>query len=172
VASGRAERIGINGEPLTYITPKIPAEPNTPGPLLAYRVAMSAGLQFHGLFRRRVLVERELWIRPTVENIAADMLWIFAVAHIGQAVYVDDCTFWKRYYPNSAHKKWHSIMQPGYVWNFASVACSYLDDYAPTWAQRLVGKCLTYLACGLWAVRLSKPSWVRRFNARDGRYTL
>jgi glycosyltransferase involved in cell wall biosynthesis len=172
VASGRAERIGINGEPLTYLTPKIPAEPNAPGALLAYRVAMSGGLQFHGLFRRRMLVDRELWIRPTVENIAADMLWIFTVALIGRAVYVDGCTFWKRYYPHSAHKKWDSIMQPRYVWNFASVTCSYLDDYAPTRTQRLIGKGLAYLACSLWAWRLSKRSWVRRFQARGSRHGL
>lgn len=162
LASARPERIGMNGERLTHVKPKLPVPEHAPGPLQAYRVAMSGGLQFHGVFRRRMLLERKLLIRPTIGNIAADMLWIFTVAQLGPAIYVGDCTFWKRYYPASTHKSWDSIIRPSYVWNFARVASSYLDDYASTSLQRISGKTLAYLASGLWGVRL----WLRALRLR------
>lgn len=161
---GGVERISMTGVRLTYITPRIPDSRRPAGPLTAYRVALSRCLQFHGLFRRKILVDRQLWIRPTVKNIAADMLWLFTVASIGRTVYAEGCMFTKRYYPSSTHKGWDSLMRPQYMLNFARVTCSYLDDYAPTRAQRVSGKAIAYLACGLWMVRLSLRPWVRRFR--------
>jgi glycosyltransferase involved in cell wall biosynthesis len=162
LAYGRVERISMTGERLTYIVPKIPDRSRAPGALTAYRVAMSGCLQFHGLFRRRWLVDRQLYMRPTAQNIAADMLWLFTVASIGRTIYTGDCVFWKRYYPSSTHKGWDSIMRPRYMWNFARVTCSYLDDFAPTRIKRMAGKAIAYLGCGLWQVRLALRPWVRR----------
>jgi glycosyltransferase involved in cell wall biosynthesis len=155
VAYARVERINMAGEVLTHITPKIPDSYKAPGPLTAYRTALSGGLQFHGLFRRKWLLDRELWIRPTVHNIGADMLWIFTVAMIGRTVYVDSCTFWKRDHALNTHKTWHAVMQPRYVWFFARVVRSYVNDCVPSATQRLLATGITFLACSLWAVRLT-----------------
>ncbi|MGA3187564.1 MAG: glycosyltransferase family 2 protein [Bryobacteraceae bacterium] len=158
---GQVKRIDLNGKPLTYVHPRI-RDYGNPGFLTACRIAMSAGLQFHGLFRRQVLLDRQLYIRPTVNNIAADMLWLFAVAMIGRMVFVESCTFLKRYYPSSTHKSWDSLMRPRYSWNFAAIACSYLDDFARTRFERGAGKIVVYSLCGTWAIRLFLRPLVRR----------
>jgi glycosyltransferase involved in cell wall biosynthesis len=162
LAYGRVKRIDLNGEPLTYEPRRIHAHGSPPGFLTAYRIVSSAGLQFHGLFRRSVLVDRQLYIRPTANNIAADMLWLFAVAMIGRMVFVESCTFLKRYYPSSTHQSWNSLMRPRYSWNFAKVACSYLDDFARTRVERGGGRIVVYSICGIWAIRLFLRPLVRR----------
>lgn len=154
VAYARVEKIGMAGEPIHHVRAKIPGAPMAPGPLTAYRVALSGGLQFHGLFRRKWLLDRELWIRPTIENIAADMLWIFTVAMLSKTVYVNDCALRKRYYSTSTHKGWHAIMRGHYIWNFARVARSYVEDYVRSRAQRLFAISIIYAACVLWRLKV------------------
>lgn len=153
-AYARAERIGMTGEPIHHITAKIPGAPMAPGPLTAYRVALSGGLQFHGLFRRKWLLERELWIRPTIQNIAADVLWIFTVAMLGKTVYVNDCVFRKRYYSTSTHQGSRAIMRGHHIWNFARVARSYAEDYVSSRAQRLFAMSIIYAACSVWRLKI------------------
>jgi glycosyltransferase involved in cell wall biosynthesis len=155
LAYARVERITMSGERLTKITPKIPDPSWRPGPVNAYRIALSGGLQFHGVFRRKWLLDRKLWIRPTIHNIAADMLWLFALATIGRTLYVENCTYWKRYHERNTYKTWSSIMRPRYVWSFARVVRSYLADYVPSLFQRVLAICISYLACALWSVRLT-----------------
>jgi len=155
LAYARVERISMSGERLTKVKPKIPDSGRRPGPLTAYRIALSGGQQFHGVFRRKWLVERKLWIRPTIHNIAADMLWVFTLGLIGRTLYVEHCTYWKRYHELNTHKTWGSIMRPRYVWSFARVVRSYLDDYVPSVWRRLPAICISYLACTLWCVRLT-----------------
>jgi len=160
LAYARVERINMSGERLTKIKPKIPGRSWGPGPLTAYRIALSGGQQFHGVFRRKWLVDRKLWIRPTRHNIAADMLWVFTLATIGRTLYVQDCTYWKRYHERNTHKTWDSVMRPRYVWSFARVVHSYLRDYLSSLLQRLLAICISYCACALWWVRLT----LRRFR--------
>jgi len=155
LAYARVERISMSGEVLTKIKPKIPSPSWHPGPLSAYRMALSGSQQFHGMFRRKWLLDRKLWIRPTIHNIAADMLWVFTLGMLGGALYVESCTFWKRYHEGNTHKTWDSVMRPRYVWSFARVVRSYLDDYVPSSWRRLPAICLSYLACTLWCVRLT-----------------
>lgn len=154
VAYARVERIGLNGEPVNLVPAKIPPNRLAPGPLTAYRIAISAGLQFHGLFRRKWLLDRQLWIRPSAQNIAADMLWIFTVAMLGRTVYVNNCVFQKRYYAASTHKGWGAVMRAHHIWNFARVARSYVRDYLPSRAQRLLATVIIYSACSFWWVRI------------------
>ncbi len=154
VAYARAERISMTGQPIDHITAKIPSAPLSPGPLTAYRIALSGGLQFHGLFRRKWLLDRELWIRPTIQNIASDMLWIFTVAMLGKAVYVKDCVFRKRYYASSTHQGWRASMRGHHIWNFARVARSYAEDYVSSRAQRLLAISIIYAACSVWRVKV------------------
>jgi hypothetical protein len=94
-------------------------------------------------------------MRPTIHNIAADMLWVYTLAMIGRTLYVGDCTYWKRYHELNTHKSWDAIMRPRYVWSFARVVRSYLDDYVPSAWRRLPAICISYLACTLWCVRLT-----------------
>lgn len=155
LAYARVERISMSGERLTYLQPKLPDPSWRPGPLTAYRIALSGGQPFHGMVRRKWLLDRELWIRPAIHNIAADMLWIFTLGMIGGTVYVEDCTYWKRYHELNTHKSWNAVMQPRYVWSFARVVRSYLDDYVPSVMQRRVAVCISYVACTLWFVRLT-----------------
>lgn len=155
LAYARVERISMSGERLTKVKPKITSGSWGPGSLTAYRIALSGGQQFHGMFRRKWLLDRKLWIRPTIHNIAADMLWIFALALLGRTLYVGNCTYWKRYHEGNTHKTWDSIMRPGYVWSFARVVHSYLNDYVPSLWRRAPALCISYLACTLWCVRLT-----------------
>jgi len=155
VAYARVERISMSGERLNKVKTKIPKRGRGPGSLTAYRIALGGGLQFHGVFRRKWLVDRKLWIRPTIHNIAADMLWLFTLALIGRTLYVENCTYWKRYHELNTHKTWGAIMRPPYVWSFARVVRSYLKDYVPSVWQRLPAICISYLACTLWCIRLT-----------------
>jgi hypothetical protein len=160
------ERISMSGERLTKVKPKIPAPSKSPGPLTAYRIALSGGQQFHGIFRRKWLVDRKLWIRPTIHNIAADMLWVFTLALIGRTLYVENCTYWKRYHELNTHKTWDAIMRPRYVWSFARVVCSYLNDYVPSLWRRLPAVCISYLACTLWCSSHAAAYWIKKFLRR------
>jgi glycosyltransferase involved in cell wall biosynthesis len=155
LAYARVERISMSGERLTKIKPKLPGHSSRPGPLTAYRIALGGGMLFHGVFRRQWLLDRNLWIRPTIHNIAADLLWIFTLGMIGRTVVVQDCTYWKRYHELNTHKTWDSIMRPRYVWSFARVVRSYIKDYVPSVMQRLLAVSVSYLACTLWFVRLT-----------------
>ena len=154
VAYARAERIDMTGQPIHHIAAKIPRASLTPGPLTAYRIALSGGLQFHGLFRRKWLLDRKLWIRPTIQNIASDMLWIFTLAMLGKAVYVNDCVLRKRYYSTSTHKGWRASMRGHHIWNFARVGRSYAEDYVSSRAQRLFAISVIYAACILWRLKV------------------
>ncbi len=153
VAYARVERINMSGERVGKIKARIPGPSWAPGPLTAYRVALSGGMQFHGLFLRKWIVDRKLWIRPTIHNIAADMLWVFTLATIGRTLYVENCTYWKRYHESNTHKTWDSVMRPRYIWSFARVVHSYIDDYVPSLLQRLFAISISYSACALWAAR-------------------
>ncbi len=163
-AHGRVERITLGGERLLSPPPPPPGYGRRPNPLRAYRIMLSKLHVFHGMFRRRMLVDRQLWIRPTAANIGADALWIYTVALLGEVQFTGACTFTKRYYPSSTHKLWDGLMRPRYVLDLARVTDSYLDDYAPTKVQWLAGKAIAWLGCGLWYLRVSVRIWRRRLR--------
>src|SRR5581483_8483031 len=71
LAYARTERISISGDPIPSKPAKILRAAMVPSPLAAYRVALSRNLPFHGLFRRKWLLDRQLWIRPTIHNVGA-----------------------------------------------------------------------------------------------------
>ncbi len=152
VSYGRVERIHLDGTPAKYVTRRLPPNGPPAGPMRAYRVVVSAGLQFHGLFRRRMLLERELWIRPTDGTAFADVMWLLAVSLLGCFVFFPVCLWSMRYFPNSTHK-----LTPVGLPQFRSIArvtISYLNDFADTPFQAFAGKALVYGACSLGAAKL------------------
>ena len=76
-------------------------------------------LGFHGVMRREMLLEKGLHLRVTRDTFAADLIWDFAAALAGRFVYVPDCHYQKRYYPDSTHALWrgwgwrHWVMELG-----------------------------------------------------------
>ena len=57
---------------------------------------------FRGVFRRRVVLDRGLQIRPTLGSIGADGYWVFGLSLVGVLLYDDRAFCWKRYHPRSA----------------------------------------------------------------------
>ena len=159
VAHGQVRRISLEGQPLG--SPPIPRHPDSgaPNAFRAYRVTLNGQHVFHGLFRRQPLADRQLWIRHTPENVAADALWVFTVALLGRVRFVASCTFIKRYHPTSAHKAWHNVMQPSFIWDFARVTRSYLDTYVQSRLERIGGRIVILLACTLWYLRLTARAY-------------
>lgn len=59
-----------------------------------------------GLFRRDQLIGQNLFLTPTRDNNAADMVWLFAVACTGRIVWKPDTWCEKRFYGDSTHALW------------------------------------------------------------------
>lgn len=109
IAFGRVEPLleaGHPGPEPRWIAPPPCAEP--PRSIRAARALFDQGnlaMGFHGVFRRRDIVDRDLWIRRTHGGVAADYLWMFALALVGRLQQVPQAVSRKLYYPRSTHAR-------------------------------------------------------------------
>ena len=111
MAFGRLDGISHDGkQPLpSFCNQPIPI---LEGPYHPLREALwmvmfwTIGIPFRGVFRREPIRRANLFIRPTVDNIAPDMYWMFGVALLGRFGPVPDCYCQKRYYVGSVHALW------------------------------------------------------------------
>lgn len=102
--------VGRFGRPLRVDTTLIP-EGMLAGPwtrrlhlcLLAFAQPAAA---FRGVFRRQRIIEHGLFIRESKGSVLADHYWTFATGFVGSWVHVADCTYDKRFYPQSTHPRW------------------------------------------------------------------
>ena len=62
--------------------------------------------QFHGVFRREPVIERELFIRPTTGNVEADLYWVFAIGLLGEVRSVSTCSYRKQIHDANISVGW------------------------------------------------------------------
>lgn len=146
LAFGRMEHIYLDGSPLTHrrvLPPPISdQEPWSFG--LALRILLwGAGRPFRGLFRRDVVVESGLYIRPTHETVIADVLWGFALSLKGRFCFVPSCTCQKRRYPDSTHMNWRVGIRHR-ISTFL-VSHSYLRDLCSSRTEVLFGTLFSFV---------------------------
>lgn len=86
-------------------------------------------IAFRGVFRREVVVERNLYIRPTRGNVRADIYWLFALSMYGALRYVPETRCTKRFHRGSGGADWS--FGPRQSLDAWRVLRSYLADHAP-----------------------------------------
>ena len=59
-----------------------------------------------GVFRRDVVMQSELFIRPTYETWDSDAYWLFGLGLKGRFYFVPSCHCKKRFYPTSTSARW------------------------------------------------------------------
>ena len=63
---------------------------------------------FKGLIRLAPIRARGLFIRPNVDLIGSERLWLFALALVGRFRFVPESLYIKRYHPRSVHSSWQA----------------------------------------------------------------
>ena len=92
---------------------------------------------FKGLIRRKVLVERNLFIRKTADNIMPERCWLFGLCLLGSFVFVPEALYIKRFYDESTHGRWN-VHGRHYI-SATYVMISYLWDFVKPLHVRLYG---------------------------------
>lgn len=106
---------------------------------------------FKGLVRRSVLMEHDLFIRSTRDQIYPERCWLFALGLLGHFHFVPLAKYRKRFYEGSLHSSW-KIKGINYI-NAAWVMNSYLYDLVPS----IPAKC--YGARDLWLNARRRAWW-------------
>ena len=125
-------------------------------------VSCSGWVAFRGIFRRDVVVDKQLFIKQPKFTHAADLYWTFATALCAPWDYHPDCRCEKLFYPQSTSAQWrYNATVTGDLSAFF-VLRSYIRDYCETtqeirYATRKVF-CWTLLKV---AGRLPGAKWVR-----------
>ncbi|MEM6281534.1 MAG: glycosyltransferase family A protein [Chloroflexota bacterium] len=81
---------------------------------------------FKGLVRRNIVMQSELLIRSTQDQIYPERCWLFALCLLGRFHFVPQATYVKRFYEGSVHSRW-KITGRNYL-SCAHVMSSYLCD--------------------------------------------
>ena len=76
---------------------------------LLRRWGLYLGTPFRGVYRRDLVVERQLWIRPVRGDLFEDACWTLTVAACGPLVYVPSCSLRKRSHASSTHAQWQMV---------------------------------------------------------------
>src|SRR5262249_12880531 len=95
--------------------------------------------------RREVVVQSDLYARETYRNIRADIYWVFGVSLKGRLHYVPHCRYTKRFYRSSTGADWKFGVRQSL--NACRVLCSYLDDFAKSRRDAVVGRIVVYPWC-------------------------
>ncbi len=81
---------------------------------------------FKGLIRRKIIIENQLLIRNTKDQIFPERCWLFALGLLGQFHFVPEATYIKRFYKGSVHSEW-KIKGSNFI-SAAQVMSDYLYD--------------------------------------------
>jgi hypothetical protein len=74
---------------------------------------------FKGLFRRAVVVDKEIWLFDTKHIISTERCWEYAMALAGEFYCLDEFAYYKRYSPESTHATWRRNWKPiDIIWSW------------------------------------------------------
>lgn len=174
LAYGRVEVVDLDGHPVSRTLRAEPLSAQDESWLLgrALRWLMFWSLYvppFRGVFRREVVVQSNLFIRPTYETVEADVYWVFGLALKGRLGFVPTCYCQKRTYPTSTSAAW----APGKIRHLLDggvVLCSYSRDFTSSRGEA----CYAMAIISLWTLlrmvgRLTR-NW--RWIPRHARHSL
>jgi len=90
--------------------PSLPVDgPWGPGAALGMMMLGGRWLpHFHGVFRRAPVVEAELFVRPTADNVEADVYWVFGMGLLGRMRFVSGCSYRKHLHGANVSLGWGS----------------------------------------------------------------
>lgn len=109
-------------------------------------LAHQIGPAIHGLLRREVLLEKNLYILPTLDSNAADFVWMSALGFHGRWVWTDECVYDKNHYATSTGAAWKP-RNWRYTLREIPILRSYLVDREKTAPRRLRG----WLILAVWS---------------------
>lgn len=84
---------------------------------------------FKGLFRRRVVMDAGLLVRPTYGLVHAERAWLFGISLLGGLAEEPTSIYLKRYHPGSVHVRWRR--GPRHIVSVTTTMCGYLWDFGP-----------------------------------------
>lgn len=132
LAFGRVEQVSLDGFLPTFPFRPPPVTPDAPWSLddaLRCLTLWQLWIAFRGVFRRDIVVEHGLYIRPTHGNVRADIYWLFALSLRGALRYVPETHCTKRFHRDSGGASWSfGPRQSLDAWH---VLRSYLSDSGP-----------------------------------------
>lgn len=148
LAFGRVEQVSLDG-----FLPTFPFTPPPVTPDAAWSVddavrcltLWQLWIAFRGVFRRDIVVERGLSIRPTRGNVRADIYWLFALSLHGALRYVPETHCTKRFHRDSGGAGWQ--FGPRQALDAWRVLHSYLADHGSAAAVPARAKALVCAWC-------------------------
>jgi glycosyltransferase involved in cell wall biosynthesis len=164
LAFGRIEPTNLEGQPLAdYFSPPPVRLQGRSASRVAVRLltCWNLGLAFRGLFRRELFAESGWYIRPSYENVLADVYWVFGLALKGRLCFVPSCFCQKRYYKASVSGQWQSSVRE--ILESFSVLRSYIEDFSSSrraafYARAVVGYWTLLRLYDIWAKRVRAPA--------------
>jgi glycosyltransferase involved in cell wall biosynthesis len=111
--------------------PAIPVDgPWGPGAALGMMMLGGRWLpHFHGLFRRAPVVEAGLFVRPTADNVEADVYWVFGIGLLGRIRFVSGCSYRKHLHGANVSLGW-GRRRLRHVRDSVTVPWGYIRDLA------------------------------------------
>lgn len=106
---------------------------------------------FKGLIRRKTVMEKNLLIHSTTNQVLPDRCWLFALCLLGRYVFVPEATYVKRYYEGSVHSHWEKTGRS--FLNAAHAMSRYLYDLLDHDAA------ICYGTRDLWLNARSRAKW-------------
>jgi len=148
LAFGGVEQVSLDGflPTLPFVPPPIePQEQWSLATAVRLLTLWQLWIAFRGVVRLEVIVQSNLYIRQTYQNIRADIYWVFGLGLQGRLYYVPCCYCTKRFHRSSGGADWRFGIRQSL--NAYHVLCSYLRDYAaPSW-ESLKARVVIYLWC-------------------------
>lgn len=148
LAFGRVEQISVDGFLPTFPfspPPVLPYEDWSLGCSLRVLTLWHLWIAFRGIVRREAVERSDLYIRQTYRNIRADICWVFGLSLKGRLLFVPSCYCTKRFYRSSTGANWRFGIRQSL--NACRVLGSYLNDFASSRSDALVGQIVVFLWC-------------------------
>lgn len=82
---------------------------------------------FKGVVRRQRVIECDLMIRSTLDQVYAERAWLFGLGLVGSFVFVPDTLYFKRFHDESVHAQW--TPEPRHFSSINEVLAKYLFRY-------------------------------------------
>jgi len=162
LAYGRLRRVDLDGHPVSGSTrsdiPVALGEQWSLRAALRLLIFWNIGVPFRGVFRRDVVIQSGLLIRPTYETVAADKYWVFGLALKGCLRLVPSCHCTKRMYPTSTSAQW-GPRRTRHVIDGGLVLCSYIKDFASNRREVCYAVAMVFLWVSLRLIGLCTQNW-------------